>query len=593
MEQATPLSNALNPGPAIRRGSWWPAAAGLALAVAGGGIISSSVAVPGTPVSPIYLPLGLGVAVLAIGGRSLWPGFLLGDLVALIAADDRGLALVGVSAALHLVTLLVGATLVQRSSAWIVDLPSAARYLGITIGLSLFGGLTGLLVLGLRRASYGAYGPGGDFLTWLMGDLTGYIVVGALVIVWTRQSAARSALRQRTPLLAMVVVLGLGTWLVVQSAPQASIMGLLALGLIAMRFGLRWGTAATAILLGAELIDVLRGHGDFGGVSADAQAFNAMVAVTIAASASLLLAGYRDGVDRGRASARVVTLTTAGTLIAAGIATFGSSGLSAQRGYPIATTCVFYFASAAALAMVRGARRPAIPLGRRGVRVSLAAGMLSAVSLALYYASLPRLGLGAGTGLSMTAPAFIVAIVAVVTRRLPSAPAIAGTAAIACGAVAITVARGGGQPAGIALALLGALTFALFVTVLAAALHDGSPVDVALIVAVAAGVISGALAIVTEGAQGFAFTPAEVAIIAFGAIGSGAIPTLVRAWSLPAIGPPVVGALGVLAPVVTVALSMLLLGTGRSPLAVLGVCVIAGGAALAALAPLLMARRDA
>jgi drug/metabolite transporter (DMT)-like permease len=225
--------------------------------------------------------------------------------------------------------------------------------------------------------------------------------------------------------------------------------------------------------------------------------------------------------------------------------------------------------------------------------VAVAAGALSATSLALYYASLPRLGLGAGTGLSMTAPAFIVVITAVIMRKAPSVLSIVGCGVIACGALAITAARGGGETLGIALALLGALTFAVFVTVLAEALRDGSPVELALVVALAAGATSGVLALVDEGLQGFAITPAELTIIAFGAVGSGAIPTLVRAWSLPEIGPPVVGALGVLAPVMTVLLSMVLLDAGRSPLAMLGVLAIAAGAAIAALAPLLIARRAA
>ena len=541
------LSNALNPVPVLRRGRWWCAVALLALVVAAGGIVSSTVSVHGTPVSPIYIPLGLGVASLAVWGRSLWPGFLLGDLIALVAADDRALWVVAISAVLHLVTLVLGATLVQRRAAWIEDLGSAARYLVISIGLGVFGGLTGLLVIGLQHSAAGPYGPLGDFLTWLMGDLSGYLVGGALVIAWTRPAAAAD-LRRRASQVAVLGVAVLGVWLVLLPSPVGSVAGLIAVGLVAMRFGVRWGATATAVVLGALLVDAARGTGDFGGVTPDAQAFNSMLAIAITASASLLLTGYREGVGGAPLSARSVTLITSGTLLAAGVATFGSSQLSAQRGYPLATTCVFYFASAAALAMVRGARTPAARTGRRGLCVAAAAGVISAVSLALYYASLPRLGLGAGTGLAMTAPAFIVVIVAIVRRQVPTLPAAAGAVAIACGAVAITVARGGGEAGGVVLALLGALAFAIFVTVLAVALRDGSPVDLALVVALAAGIASGVLALAVEGVQGFAISPQELAIIAFGAVGSGAVPTLVRAWSLPEIGPPVVGALGVLAP---------------------------------------------
>lgn len=592
MEQSTTLANTLNPLSELHHGRWWAIAGLLALAVALGGIVSSTVAVYATPVSPIYIPLGIGVASLAVWGRSLWPAFVVGDVVGLVVADDRAPLVMVLSLVLHLATLLVGATLVRRHQAWITDLGSAARYLVIAVGLAVLGGLTGLIVLGLENSPAGPYGPSGDFLTWLMGDLSGYLVGGALVIAWTRPDAAGETSR-RGAQLAIIGVAVLGIWLVLWPTSLGSVIGLIAIGLVAIRFGARWGTTATAIVLGALLVEAVRGDSVFGGVTTDARAFNSMLAISITASASLLLTGYRNGVGLAALPARTVTLVTAGTLVAAGIATFGSSQLTVQRGYPLATTCVFYFASAAALAMVRGARRPEVPTGRRGLVVAVAAGALSATSLALYYASLPRLGLGAGTGLSMTAPAFIVVITAVIMRKAPSALSIVGCGVIACGALAITAARGGGESLGIALALLGALTFAVFVTVLAEALRDGNPVELALVVALAAGATSGALALVDEGLQGFAITPAELTIIAFGAVGSGAIPTLVRAWSLPEIGPPVVGALGVLAPVMTVLLSMVLLDAGRSPLAMLGVLAIAAGAAVAALAPLLSARRAA
>lgn len=590
MGRPVALPNTLNPLPALRIGRWWAVALPFAVAIGVASVLASTVAVQGTPVSPIYLPLGIGVAVLAVSGRALWPAFLIGDAVGMALSDDRAVWLMGISVAVHLVLLLAGATLIQRRGAWLLDLGSSARYLVISVGLAACGGLLGLLIIGLQGPSRGPYGPGGDFATWFMGDLSGYLVGGALVLAWTAHRPARERVRP-TAIAGLGIVAAIGVWMVVFPSPIASVVGLIAIGLIAMRFGVRAGTAATAMILGALLADAARGTGDLGGTTPDAQAFNAMLGVAIAASAALMLAGYREGVAGRALPSRTVVLVAAGTLLAAGVATFATSQLTADRGYPLATTCLFYLAGAAGLGMVRGARRPDLATSRRATRIAIAAGVISAVSLALYYASLPRLGVGAGTGLSMTAPAFIVAIVAVTTRRIPPLPSIVGAGAIACGALAITAARGGGEPAGIAIALLGALAFATFVTVLAVALRDGSPVQLALVVSLSAGVASGAIAVVVEGARGFAVTPAELAVIAFGAIGGGAIPTLVRAWSLPTVGAPTVGALGVLSPVMTALLSMVLLDTGRSPLASVGIAVIAVGAATAALGPVLGVRR--
>ena len=553
-------------------------------------MLSSAVSVTDAPVSPIYLSLGIGVAALARWGRSLWPAFVVGDAVGLTVTLDRSPAVAALSLILHVATLLVGAWLVRSRRAWLEDVGGAARYIGIAGGLSVLGATTGLLVLWLGNGLRNQYGPFGDFMVWMLGDLGGYLVAGVLLLAWSRPGARRE-LARRPALAGFGVVCLIGVSNLLFPGPLLGVLGLLVAGLMAMRFGVRWGSASASAMLIVLVLNAARGVSGFGGVTPAAEAFNAVLAVAIAAGASLLLGGYREGPLVGPPSTKLVVVITAATMVGGGIATFASSQLTLDRGFPLATAALFFLASAVSIALVRGARTPRPASTRRGIGIAVVGGALSVAGLGLYFESLPDLGVGSATGLAMTAPAFIVLIAAGLSRRLPPLLTSAGCAAIAVGAVAIAVAGGGSGASGVLFALGGALVFATFVTLLVVALRHAHPVDVATAVATSACVFGAVLAFVVEGPDGFGVSLPAFGVIAFGAIAGGALPTLMRAWSLPWVGPPVVGALGVLSPVTTIVFSMLLLGADRTPLEVVGVVVIALGAATAALAPILRPSR--
>ena len=110
---------------------------------------------------------------------------------------------------------------------------------------------------------------------------------------------------------AVVCLVSVGN--IVGHTPVIGVLGLLGAGLMAMRFGTRWGSASAAVILLALLVDAARNTGDFGGVTPDADAFNAMLAVAITASASLLLGGYREGVPMAPPTAALVVGIMAAT----------------------------------------------------------------------------------------------------------------------------------------------------------------------------------------------------------------------------------------------------------------------------------------
>ncbi len=583
------VQNRLDPRAAARRARWWIEGSLLAIAVVLGAMLSDLVADPDALVSPLALPLAIGTAVLALRGRALWPAFLLADVVALVMADQSPLA-IALAVVLRLGVLLVGATLLQRQVLRLVDLATVTRYLLCVVVLAALGAGIDLAVLAIGGPPAAAIDRVGAALTLLLGAAAGYLVVGALMLAWARPGWRRELLRPG-PLVGLAVVIIAVAVGVPVAAPAVAVTAFVLAGLMAMRFGVRWGTAATAVVLLGSLIAYGRGVAHFGGATPAAQSFNVALGVAILAGGALLLGGYHEGVGDASLRRGRVTLVVATLMIACGVTAFASNRIDLERGFPFATAALFFLAGAVALGMVRGARRPTRASGRRGISIALVSGGLSMVALALFYAALPRLGVGAATGLAMTTPVFVVVLVAVASRRLPARLSIAGSAVIVGGAVTIVVAAGNGEPVGILLAVGSAVVFALFVSALDVALRAASTVDVALAASTAAAVCGVVVALVVEGPNALLLSPAGLGAIALGGIGGGAIPTLARTWSLPQIGAPAVGALGVLEPITTIAISLVLLGTGRSALQLLGICLIAVGAVASALAPLDGARR--
>ncbi len=583
----------LSPFPHVLRRGWWLAASLLTVAVTIASLAAYAVALPAPPVSPIYLPLGIGVAVLARWGRSLWPAFVLGDGVGQLLAGDRPVRLIALSLLPHVVTLLLGAYLVRRREAWLRDLPSAVRYLAISVALSCLGAAMGLALLRLEGLTDGAYPLAETALLWVFGDLSGYLVAGALIVAWARPGA-RAELVRPVALASFLISLLICGWSILSSHTEVGVLALLVAGAMSMRFGSRWGSAATAVVLIASLVDAARGTALFGGVTAADQGFNAMLAVAVLASAGLLLAGYREGDGAIDVRPGTASLLTAVTMIVAGVASFGANQLTINRGLPLAMAALFSLGATIGLAFVRGARAPAEPSTRRGLAIAVLAGGIYIVNLVFYFLAVARLGSGPATGLAMTSPAILVVLSAILLRRLPAPLVLVAAVVIALGAMGIVRAQGGASsPVGIALALASAAGFACFILVLRASLRQASPVDVSLVSAFTSAVCGIVAAVIIEGVGAFDLPLTVFGEITIGAIGAGAVPSLMRAWSLPRIGSSVVGALGVLGPVITILLSMALLdakgGTGQ----LLGVALIASGGLIAALAPAVAARRGA
>ena len=198
----------------LRRSYKWLAIGVLALAYFVVGKAGLRLAFLQPSASPVWPPAGIAVAALLVLGSRAWPGIFLGAfLVNATTAGNIGTSL----------AIASGNTLEALCAAWLLN-----RYAGGTrvfdraqdvFKFALIGagstaispliGVTNLVLAGF--ADWGNYSR--VWVTWWLGDLTGYLVIAPLVLLWwvgpRREWNTKQKLEAGALLFSLVVVGGL------------------------------------------------------------------------------------------------------------------------------------------------------------------------------------------------------------------------------------------------------------------------------------------------------------------------------------------------------------------------------------------------
>jgi len=196
----------------------------------------------------VWLPVGVGIAFLFIGGLRFWPGVLIGDL---LANDYNALPLgtaLGQTCG-NMLEVLVAVLLLRRlvreksplASVWGVGCMLVAIVVGTAVSATV-----GAISLRLG----GVISTGGIpkvWRTWWLGDATGALVIVPFALAWYRPRARDWRIGrpyEAALLLATVVAL---SEIVMSSDRPLSYVLFPALIWAALRFGLRGGTLAVAV----------------------------------------------------------------------------------------------------------------------------------------------------------------------------------------------------------------------------------------------------------------------------------------------------------------------------------------------------------
>jgi signal transduction histidine kinase len=196
----------------------------------------------------VWLPAGVGIAALYLGGSAMWPGVLIGDLL----ANDYGALPMGTAltqTAGNLLEILVAAALLRRVALAGPPMGSIGGVMGM-LGALAAGTIISATIGTLAQLAGGVIGSG-ELLTvwrtWWLGDFTGALVIVPVALAWS-WPAPRAYWRERrleggAALIVLVVVSVLAT------RSHEPLMYLIFPPLIwaALRFGPRGGTLAVLI----------------------------------------------------------------------------------------------------------------------------------------------------------------------------------------------------------------------------------------------------------------------------------------------------------------------------------------------------------
>src|SRR3954471_16834127 len=212
----------------------------------------------------VWLPVGVAIAFLYLGGMQLWPGVVIGDLL----ANDYGALPVGSAlgqTAGNLLEVLVAVLLMRRLVGRGSPLSSVPARAGMVAALaagtavSATVGTVSLRLGGVVSADEWAH----VWRTWWLGDVSGALTVLPLAVAWFRadeHGGWRGGRVEAALVLVAVVVL---TEIAFRTGAGLTYLVFPALIWAALRFGQRGATVAVAVAAGLTVWDTSHYDGPF------------------------------------------------------------------------------------------------------------------------------------------------------------------------------------------------------------------------------------------------------------------------------------------------------------------------------------------
>jgi signal transduction histidine kinase len=247
--------------------------------------------VAGPVAAVVWLPVGVGIAALYLGGLSLWPGVLIGDL---LANDYQALPLgsaLGQTCG-NVLEVLVATLLLRR----LVREGSPLESVGGVVRMvaAIAAGTAVSATVGALSQLLGGVVEADAFATvwrtWWLGDATGALVIVPLAIAWSRPPAHRLAEPRTAEAVLLVVAVVAITELSTTTDSPFTFLVFPALIWAALRFGQRGATASVALAVGITVWNAAHYLGAFVFHSVSHTVINTQLFIAVAALTTLSLA---------------------------------------------------------------------------------------------------------------------------------------------------------------------------------------------------------------------------------------------------------------------------------------------------------------
>jgi signal transduction histidine kinase len=239
----------------------------------------------------VWLPAGVAISFLCLGGLRFWPGLLVGDL---FANDYSALPL---GSALgqtlgNMLEVLVAAVLIRRLIARGSPLESLS---GLGQLLVVIAGATAIsATVGPLSLLAGDVISGGELSevarTWWLGDATGALVVIPFALAWYQPPVRQWAPRRGVEALVMLAAVAATSEIAFRTERAVAYLVFPALGWAAMRFGRRGATLAIVVAVGFAVWNTTHYHGPFVFDSITLSVLNAQLYIAVVAVSTLCLA---------------------------------------------------------------------------------------------------------------------------------------------------------------------------------------------------------------------------------------------------------------------------------------------------------------
>jgi signal transduction histidine kinase len=278
----------------VLRPAWWRYPLGVAALAAlyyGAAHLGYALRFTGPVASIVWLPVGVGIAFLCVGGLRYWPGALVGDLLANNYSTLPVGSAVGQSCG-NLLEVMVAAALIRTLVPGGEPLDSVRRLGRLLLALgvgTLVSASVGMLSLRLGGVITSDAIPR-LWRTWWLGDLCGALIVVTLVLAWHRPPSPREWLIGRwvEAILLIVAIVALSE-LSFRTSHGVAYAVIPALMLAALRFGARGATLAIAIASGYAMWATTHYVGPFVFHSITLSVLSTQLYIAVAAVSTLVL----------------------------------------------------------------------------------------------------------------------------------------------------------------------------------------------------------------------------------------------------------------------------------------------------------------
>ncbi len=247
--------------------------------------------------APIWPAAGVALAALVLHGRHLWPGVLLGYLVATLAAPSPPAPAAALAmAAANAFAAVAGATLLARVR-FSPAIDGVRDFMYLLFAAALAAVLSASLAGGLFAASGSpgadAFGP--MWLHWMLGDLNGVLLVATLLFAWSsgRLPRPRGWWLQLAACVALAVAVGVQVFLR-EGERLYTFLAYVPLIWAALALRLRGAALVCLVLAAVGTWGTARGIGPFLDADLHTRVLDLQVFMLVMASSMLVLAVVAD-----------------------------------------------------------------------------------------------------------------------------------------------------------------------------------------------------------------------------------------------------------------------------------------------------------